>query len=33
MPQITRTFPFDGAAAAHHFIQDRKKLGKVLRPP
>ncbi len=29
-PKIARTFPFDQAAAAHHFIQDRKNIGKVL---
>jgi NADPH:quinone reductase-like Zn-dependent oxidoreductase len=27
------TFPFDEAAAAHHFIQDRKNIGKVLLTP
>jgi NADPH:quinone reductase-like Zn-dependent oxidoreductase len=33
-PQIARTFPFDrAAAAAHHFIQDRKNIGKVLLAP
>ncbi len=29
-PKIARTFPFDEAPAAHHFIQDRKNIGKVL---
>ncbi len=29
-PKIARTFPFDEAPAAHHFIQDRKNTGKVL---
>ena len=32
-PKIARTFPFDEAAAAHHFIQDRKNIGKVLLIP
>ena len=32
-PKIARTFPFDQAAAAHHFIQDRKNIGKVLLIP
>ncbi len=32
-PKIARTFPFDEAAAAHHFIQDRKNVGKVLLTP
>jgi len=32
-PQIARTFRFDEAAAAHHYIQDRKNLGKVLLVP
>jgi NADPH:quinone reductase-like Zn-dependent oxidoreductase len=27
-PKIARTFPFDKAAAAHHFIQDRKNIGR-----
>ena len=31
-PKIARTFPFDEAAAAHHFIQDRENIGKVLTP-
>ena len=29
-PQIARALPFDEASAAHHFIQNRKSLGKVL---
>lgn len=32
-PQIDRAFPFAEAAAAHHFIQDRKNIGKVLLTP
>jgi synaptic vesicle membrane protein VAT-1 len=32
-PKIARTFPFDEAPAAHHFIQDRKNIGKVLLTP
>jgi len=32
-PKIARTFPFDEAAQAHHFIQDRKNIGKVLLVP
>src|SRR5271165_959173 len=32
-PKIARTFPFDEAAVAHHFIQDRKNIGKVLLIP
>jgi len=32
-PHIDRTFRFDEAAAAHHYIQDRKNLGKVLLVP
>ena len=32
-PKIARTFTFDEAAAAHHFIQDRKNIGKVLLTP
>jgi NADPH:quinone reductase-like Zn-dependent oxidoreductase len=31
--QIARTFRFDDAAAAHHYIQDRKNVGKVLLVP
>ena len=32
-PRIARTFTFEEAAAAHHFIQDRNNLGKVLLIP
>jgi NADPH:quinone reductase-like Zn-dependent oxidoreductase len=32
-PVIAATFPFDQAAVAHHFIQDRKNCGKVLLVP
>jgi NADPH:quinone reductase-like Zn-dependent oxidoreductase len=32
-PKIAMAFPFDQAAAAHHFIQDRKNIGKVLLTP
>jgi len=32
-PKIARVFTFDEAAAAHHFIQDRKNIGKVLLTP
>lgn len=32
-PQIARTFGFEEAAAAHHYIQDRKNIGKVLLVP
>ena len=32
-PRIARTFKFTEAAAAHHFIQDRANLGKVLLIP
>jgi NADPH:quinone reductase-like Zn-dependent oxidoreductase len=32
-PQVDRTFPFDEAPAAHHFIHDRKAIGKVLLVP
>jgi NADPH:quinone reductase-like Zn-dependent oxidoreductase len=32
-PKIARTFRFNEAAAAHHFIQDRKNIGKVLLTP
>jgi len=32
-PKIARVFKFDEAAAAHHFIQDRKNIGKVLLEP
>jgi NADPH:quinone reductase-like Zn-dependent oxidoreductase len=32
-PKIAQTFRFEEAAAAHHFIQDRKNVGKVLLIP
>ncbi len=32
-PKIARSFRFDEAAAAHHFIQDRKNIGKVILVP
>jgi synaptic vesicle membrane protein VAT-1 len=32
-PKIARTFGFSDAAAAHHFIQDRQNVGKVLLTP
>ena len=32
-PQIDRTFRFSEVAAAHHHIQDRKNIGKVLLAP
>jgi NADPH:quinone reductase-like Zn-dependent oxidoreductase len=32
-PRIARTFRFSEAAAAHHFIQDRSNIGKVLLIP
>jgi NADPH:quinone reductase-like Zn-dependent oxidoreductase len=32
-PQIDRTFKFSQAAEAHHYIQDRKNVGKVLLIP
>jgi synaptic vesicle membrane protein VAT-1 len=32
-PKVDRSFGFDDAAAAHHFIQDRKNIGKVLLVP
>jgi DNA phosphorothioation-dependent restriction protein DptG len=32
-PKIARVFSFYQAAAAHHFIQDRKNIGKVLLTP
>lgn len=32
-PRIDRTFSFEEAALAHHYIQDRKNLGKVLLTP
>ena len=32
-PKIARTFKFDEAPQAHHFIQDRRNIGKVLLVP
>ena len=32
-PHVDRTFSFDDAAAAHHFLHDRKAIGKVLLVP
>ncbi len=32
-PVVAQTFPLDQAAIAHHFIQDRKNIGKVLLIP
>ena len=32
-PRIAQTFRFDEAPQAHHFIQDRKNIGKVLLAP
>jgi NADPH:quinone reductase-like Zn-dependent oxidoreductase len=32
-PHVDRTFRFDEAPAAHHFIHDRKAIGKVLLAP
>jgi NADPH:quinone reductase-like Zn-dependent oxidoreductase len=32
-PVVAATFPFDRAAEAHHYIQDRKNIGKVLLTP
>lgn len=32
-PHVDRTFPFEKAAEAHHYIQDRKNIGKVLLVP
>jgi NADPH:quinone reductase-like Zn-dependent oxidoreductase len=32
-PVIAESFPFERAAEAHHFIQDRRNLGKVLLVP
>jgi NADPH:quinone reductase-like Zn-dependent oxidoreductase len=33
VPHVARTFSFDEAPAAHHFIHDRKSTGKVLLVP
>jgi synaptic vesicle membrane protein VAT-1 len=32
-PKIARTFTFDEASAAHHFILDRKNNGRVSLKP
>ena len=32
-PVVDKTFSFDDAAQAHHYIQDRKNIGKVLLIP
>jgi len=32
-PLVAEVFPFDRAAAAHHYIQDRQNVGKVLLVP
>jgi len=32
-PKVARSFRFDEAAQAHHFIQDRQNIGKVLLMP
>ncbi|MGA8903223.1 zinc-binding dehydrogenase [Bradyrhizobium sp.] len=32
-PKVAATFKFDDAAKAHHFIQDRRNIGKVLLVP
>lgn len=32
-PHVDKTFPFAEAAAAHHYIQDRRNIGKVLLTP
>ncbi|MFW6088344.1 MAG: synaptic vesicle VAT-1 family membrane protein [Gemmatimonadota bacterium] len=32
-PRVDRVFPFDRAAEAHHYVQDRKNFGKVLLVP
>lgn len=32
-PVIAERFPFEAAAVSHHFLQDRKNLGKVLLTP
>jgi NADPH:quinone reductase-like Zn-dependent oxidoreductase len=32
-PRVDRTFPFDEAPAAHHYLHDRKAIGKVLLVP
>jgi len=32
-PRIDRVFSFDDAPLAHHYIQDRENVGKVLLKP
>jgi NADPH:quinone reductase-like Zn-dependent oxidoreductase len=32
-PRVDKTFPFAEAAAAHHYLHDRKAMGKVLLTP
>jgi len=32
-PRVDKTFPFDEAPAAHHYLHDRKAMGKVLLVP
>lgn len=32
-PHVDKVFPFAEAAAAHHYVQDRKNIGKVLLKP
>jgi NADPH:quinone reductase-like Zn-dependent oxidoreductase len=32
-PHVDKVFPFADAAAAHHYVQDRKNIGKVLLKP
>ena len=32
-PVVDKVFPFDEAAAAHHYLQDRRNFGKVLLQP
>jgi hypothetical protein len=32
-PRLARLFTFNEAAAAHHFIQDRQNIRKVLLTP
>ena len=33
VPVVDKSFPFDEAAAAHKYIQDRKNFGKVVLTP
>jgi len=32
-PRVDRVYPFTEAAAAHHWLQDRLNVGKVLLAP